>query len=65
LIRRRFTEYGRNHIGCDPEAPHTETLYALTDFAGITLGRRPMPFNVGPHNALNGQRLTVGPDLAE
>lgn len=65
LFVRRFGQNRRDRLRRDTETPQAEMLYARTDFGGISMGRRPVPFDVGPYDALDGQRLTVGIDVAE
>jgi hypothetical protein len=58
-------EHGRDRLGCEPETSQAETLDTLTDVAGIAMLGCPVSFDVGPHDALDRQRLTVGIDAAE
>ncbi len=54
-----------DRFGRDPEAAQDRSLYATRISSGIRAGRRPVPFDVGPHDAVDGQRFTVGIDLAK
>jgi alkylhydroperoxidase family enzyme len=61
-----FIPKGRaDRFGRESEASKTEALHAIPDLTGIAMGRRPMPFDVGPYDTLDGQCLTVGVDFVE
>ena len=54
-----------DRLGRKPKASQAEALHAIPDLTGIASRGGPVSFDVRPHHTVDGQRLTVGVDIAK